>query len=71
MLYNNVNTVNTINLYIYKCIVCLWAETTEAQVPRALAPQQEKPPKWEAYTPQLESSPCSPQLEKVHPSTKT
>ena len=24
---------------------------------RAHAPQQEKPPQWEAYTPQLESSP--------------
>jgi len=41
MLYNNVNTVNTTKLYIYKCIVGLWAETTEAQVPRAFAPQQD------------------------------
>ena len=31
----------------------------------ARAPQQEKPPQWEAGTPQLESSPCSPQLEKT------
>ena len=32
--------------------------------PRANAPQQEKPPQWAACTLQLESSPCSPQLEK-------
>ena len=32
--------------------------------PRARALQQEKPPQWEANTPQLESSPHFPQLEK-------
>ena len=32
--------------------------------PRAQAPQQEKPPQWEALPPQLESSPHSPQLEE-------
>ena len=32
---------------------------------RACAPQQEKPPQWEARAPQ-QSSPCSPQLEKAH-----
>ena len=31
--------------------------------PRACA-TQEKPPQWEALAPQLESSPCSPSLEK-------
>ena len=36
---------------------------TEACVPRACAPQ-EKPVKWDAFAPQLESSPHSPQLEK-------
>lgn len=66
MLYNNVNTVNTTKLYIYKCIIGLWAETTEAQVPRAFAPQQETPPKGEAYTIQLESRPCSPQPKSTH-----
>ena len=40
------------------------ATTTEAQASRACAPQQEKSPKWEAYA-QLESSPCSPQLENT------
>ena len=30
----------------------------------ACAPQQKKPPQWEAYVPQLESSPYSPQLKK-------
>ena len=33
---------------------------------RACTLQQEKPPQWEACAPQLESSPCSPQLEKAH-----
>ena len=33
--------------------------------PRAHALQQEKPPQWEAWTPQLESSPHLPQLEKA------
>ena len=32
--------------------------------PRACAQQQEKPPQWEAGAVQLESSPCSLQLEK-------
>ena len=27
---------------------------------------KEKPPQWEAHTRQLESSPCSLQLEKAH-----
>ena len=31
----------------------------------SLSSAQEKPPQWEAYTPQLESSPFSTQLEKV------
>ena len=30
----------------------LWATTTEAHAPRARAPQQEKPPQWEARAPQ-------------------
>ena len=30
----------------------------------AHAPQPEKPPQWEGYVPQLESSPYLPQLEK-------
>ena len=32
--------------------------------PRAHAPQQEKPLQWEAWVPQLDSSPYSLQLEK-------
>ena len=27
-----------------------WATTTEARAPRARAPQQEKPPQWQAHT---------------------
>ena len=51
--------------------ICLRATKVYAQLPkpvdpRAHAPQQEKPPQWEACTPQLESSPYSPQLEKDH-----
>ena len=38
--------------------------TTKARAPRAHAPQQEKPPQWEASA--MKSSPCSPQLEKAH-----
>ena len=34
------------------------ATTTEACVPRAHAPQQEKPPQWEAHTPQQRVSPA-------------
>ena len=41
------------------------ATTTEAHTPRAHALQQEKPPQWEARTPQ-QSCPRSPQLEKAH-----
>ena len=41
------------------------AAATEAHVPRAHAPQQKKPSQLEAHTPQLESSPHSPQVEKA------
>ena len=34
--------------------------------PRACAPQQEKPPQWEAWALQLKSNPHSWQLEKTH-----
>ena len=36
-----------------------------ARTPRALAPQQVKPPQREACAPATKSSPCSPQLEKA------
>ena len=42
----------------------LQAASTEACVPEALAPQQEKPPQWEDCALQLESCPCSLQLQK-------
>ena len=42
------------------------ATATEACLPRACAPQQEKPLQSEARTPQLKSSPHALQLEKVH-----
>ena len=41
------------------------APTTELPRPRAHALQQEKPPQGEAQAPQLESSPCSLQLENA------
>ena len=37
----------------------------EPACPRAHAPQQEKPPQWEVWAPQPESSPHSLQLEKA------
>ena len=40
------------------------ATTTEAHVPRAHAPQQEKPPQWEALR-TTKSSPHSLQLEET------
>ena len=40
------------------------ATTTEARVPRPCAPQQEKPPQWEACASQ-QSSPCLQELEKA------
>ena len=44
-----------------------WARATaiEAHVPRACAPQQEKPPQWEAPHTASKSRPRSPQLEKA------
>ena len=42
------------------------ATTTEARMPRSHAPQQEKPPQWEARTLQWSVAPCSPELEKAH-----
>ena len=45
--------------------------TIGSPCPRAHAQQQEKLPQWEAHAVQLESSPCSPQLEKTHTATKT
>ena len=41
------------------------AATTEAHEPRTCAPKQEKPPQWDTWAPQLESNPCSMQLEKA------
>ena len=41
------------------------ATTTEARVPRARDPQQEKPLQWEACALQRKSSPRSLQLEKA------
>ena len=41
------------------------AASTEARVPRACAPQQERPQQCEAHTLQLESNPCLPQLQKA------
>ena len=34
------------------------ATTTEVRAPRARAPQQEKPPQWEARTPQRRAAPA-------------
>ena len=50
---------------------CMHAAATELMHPRAHVPQQEKPLQWKARTPQLESSPCSLQLERAPAATKT
>ena len=42
-----------------------YATTTEPRRPRAHASRQEKPRECKACPPQLESSPCSPKLEKA------
>ena len=39
-------------------LLSLRATTTEARMPRARAPQQEKPLQWEAYTPQRRVAPA-------------
>ena len=39
-------------------LLSLCATTTEAHVPRAQAPQQEKPPQWEAHAPQGKVAPA-------------
>ena len=46
---------------------CYGACVLQLLKPKCLEPMHRgtKPPQWEALTPQLESSPCSPQLEKV------
>ena len=42
------------------------AAFTEAHAPRARAPQQEKPPQWEARAPQWRVAPAQQNLEKAH-----
>ena len=44
----------------------LCAMTSEPVCPRAHAVQQEKLPQWEAWAPQLKSSPHSGQLKEAH-----
>ena len=41
----------------WACALEPQATTTEARVPRARAPQQEKPPQWEAPAPQRRVAP--------------
>ena len=47
-------------------LLSLCATTTEARMPRARAPQHEKPLQWEAHAPQWGVAPHSLQLEKAH-----
>ena len=51
-------------------VVYLGTTTTEPPSPRARALQQEKPLRWEACAPQLESRPCLLHLEKSSHSNK-
>ena len=50
---------------VWEDLTCHRATKPEHHNYWTYALQQEKPPQWEAHTPQ-ESSPCSPQLEKAH-----
>ena len=47
------------------------ATTTEAHAPRARAPQQEKPPQWEAHHCDEEQPPLAATRESLHRATKT
>ena len=54
------------------CVLEPGTTTAEPSCPAVHALQQEKPPPWEAHTPQCESSPRLPQLEKSpHTAVKT
>ena len=62
-------------LSLYIQLLSLFSGAQESQLlqpklPRACALQQEKTPQWEAPILQLESSPCSPKLEKNPSSNK-
>ena len=46
-------------------------ELPKPSCPASCHLQHEKPPWWEVCAPQLESSPCSPQLEKARKAVKT
>ena len=48
-----------------------WATTTEAHMPRAYAPQQEKPWQWEDLAPQPEWPPLAKTRERLLTATKT
>ena len=39
-------------------------------LPKACAPQQKEPPRWEAWAPQLERRPCSRQLERARANSR-
>ena len=59
-------------------LLSLSASTTEARAPSACTPRQEKPPQWEAWTPQLEKAHTQPQrpgttknINKIIPCTTT
>ena len=51
--------------YILPCSLFWVLSSPEARTPIACVPQQEKSLQWEAHVLQLESNPCSPQLEKA------
>ena len=46
------------------------ATTTEARVPRACAPQQKKPPQWEAHAPQRRVDPACCNEDPTQPKKK-
>ena len=48
-------------------LLSLGAATTEARTSRAHAPQQEKPPQWEACTPQQRVAPARRNEDPMQP----
>ena len=52
-------------------LLSLRATTTEARVPRARAPQQEKSSQWEAHAPQWRVTPLTTTRESPRTATKT
>ena len=63
-MHHNLETC-TLEAVSHSCWACM-PQLLKTRCSRAHTPQQGKPLKWEAHIPQLESRPCTQQLEKTH-----